>query len=71
MPANRVSPQQIIDWCDNPVTLAALKESKAALVEILQTPPVDCLCHGDPQTTQENLIGLDARGHSWLTFTDV
>ena len=71
MPANRVSQKQIEEWTENPVTLAALKESKAALIEILETPSVDCLCHGDPQQTQENLVGLDARGHSWLTFTDV
>lgn len=52
----KVSDKQILEWTENPVTLALKKEAELELENIRTAPLSDNLCRGDAQRTQENLI---------------
>jgi len=67
----RVSNQQRTEWTENPVTTELLDLSTAELKKILETPILDCLCHGEPDKTHESVVNLEARGFAWLTLIDV
>ena len=71
MPANRVSPKQIVDWAENPTTEAALSEVKVKLESLLNDPVLDYLSHGNPQITQEALVRKDEEGRMWLVLMQV
>lgn len=53
--------QQVEDWVESPVTEAILELCKKEVEEIRGRSATDCLFYGEPQKTQENLIGLEAR----------
>ena len=74
MPASklqRVSNEQITEWVENPVTIKAKEEVEAEIARILDTPAVECLYHGEPQRTQENLVELETKAWAWKTLLDV
>ena len=71
MLANRVSPKQIEDWAENQTTIAALKEAKRKLENLLNDPVLDYLCHGNPQLTQEALVRKDEEGRMWLALMQI
>jgi len=66
-----LSQKQIEEWTENPVTLAALEESKDKLEGVLTDPVLDYLCVGNPQVTQENLVRKDEEGRMWLTIMQI
>ena len=61
----QVSEKQVLEWTENPVTIALAELCKAELSRIEETPTIDCLVDGDPQRTQENLIDLRTRWQDW------
>ena len=65
---SNVSPEQRLEWVENPVTLKALELAQEELKDILDTPIIDCLFHGDPNKTQENIVNLEARASAWETL---
>ena len=66
----KVSKQQRTEWTENPVTTELRKLSETELKKILETPILDCLCHGEPDKTHESVVNLEARGFAWLTLID-
>ncbi len=68
MPASksqRVSQKQILEWTENPVTLALLDKVSGELQNIMNTPAGECLVRGTPDQTHENLVRLEASAHAW------
>ena len=68
MPASksqRVSQKQILEWTENPVTLALVDKVSIELRKIMDTPAGECLVHGNPNHTHENLVNLETRAHAW------
>jgi hypothetical protein len=61
----QISEKQVLEWTENPVTIALAELCKAELSLIDQTPRTDCLVYGDPQKSHENLIELDTRTVCW------
>ena len=70
MQANRVSPQQIEDWSENPTTVELLKLVQEEIEGIQETSVTDCFFPGEPQKTQENLIELEARLSAWRLMAE-
>ncbi len=68
MPSQRVSQKQVEEWTVNPVTLALRDKVELELQDIMDEPAGDCLVHGDPNKTQENLVKLETRAHSWASI---
>ena len=66
-----VSKQQRTEWTENPVTIELLGLSESELKKILETPILDCLCHGEPDKTHESVVNMEARGFAWLALIDV
>jgi hypothetical protein len=64
----RVSPNQINEWTENPVTLKLLELVNEELTEIVSTPPAQCLHYGDPNKTQESLIMQDVKAFTFATI---
>jgi len=68
MPASksqRVSPKQVTEWTENPVTIALKDKVAIELQRIMDTPAGECLVHGRPNQTHENLVDLETRAHTW------
>jgi len=68
MPASksqRVSPQQINEWTENPVTLALLEKVSGELQDIMATPAGECLTYGEPNHTHEKLVRLESSARAW------
>ena len=68
MPASksqRVSPDQVTEWTENPVTLSLLDKVSTELQEIMNTPAGACLVRGTPDQTHENLVRLEASAQAW------
>ncbi len=61
----QVSEAQVLEWTENPVTIALAELCKNELELTEQTPINDNLVYGDPQKTHENLIDLDTRITCW------
>ena len=61
----RVSPAQVTEWTENPVTLALKGLVSAELRRIMDTPVGDCLVHGEPNQSHENLVDLESRAWAW------
>ena len=54
----KVSDKQIVEWRENPVTLALKELCESKQKEIENEPISDVLVFGNPQLTQENLIKI-------------
>jgi hypothetical protein len=63
----RVSPKQVEEWTENPVTLKLLELVNTELIEIVSTPSADCLHYGDPNKTHESLITQDVKAYTFAT----
>ena len=64
----QITPKQIEDWSESPVTEALLEKCKEELEDIRTTTVTDCLLRGEPQKTQENIIELEARENVWASW---
>lgn len=74
MPASksqRVSPQQISEWAENPVTLALFNKFKKTLTSSIATPVADVLFFGEPHKTHEEIVKLDTACRVWLEFIEI
>ena len=68
MPASksqRVSPKQVTEWTENPVTIALLEKVSGELQDIMNTPAGECLSYGQPNLTHEKLVRLEASAQAW------
>lgn len=67
----KVTPEQIQDWTENPVTefLSALVEDE--LQDIIETPVSECYYPGEPFKTQDNVSDLNTRHVVWQVFSDL
>ena len=63
--SQRVSPKQIEEWTENPVTIALLDKVSGELQNIMNTPAGECLVRGTPDQTHENLVRLEASAQAW------
>ena len=70
-PRKPPSRQQIEDWKESPVTEALLAEFEDELVDIRDRSATDCLVYGEPQKTQENIVGLEAREHVFANLVAI
>ena len=68
---NRVKPEQISEWAENPTTEYLLELCKEEIAAIESTPNADCLVPGEPQKTQDNLVDLNTRRYVWDTFREI
>jgi len=66
-----VTPEQIKEWTENPVTINAKFLVEEELKKVLNTPVLDVLVYGEPDKTHENVVGLETRGHTWLSLHEV
>lgn len=66
-----LSQDQVLEWAENPVTLALLELICDEIDRIEATPVINCLAPGEPQKTQDNLIDLTARAYTWDTIREV
>ena len=66
-----VSKKQRAEWTENPVRLELLKLAQAELTRIVETSCVDCLAHGEPNKTHENIVELEARAKAWYSLIEV
>lgn len=69
--SQRVSPKQVEEWTENPVTLALLGEVIGTLESSIKTPVADVLFFGDPHKTHEAVVQLDTSGRVWLEFIEI
>ena len=67
----QISKEQIQDWSENPVTEYLAELVQSDLEEIQDTPVSSALFHGEPQKTQENLIGLEEREMAWAIMGEI
>ena len=61
----RVSQKQILEWVENPVTLALRGKVAGELQKIMDRPAGECLVYGKPNETHEALVRLEASAHAW------
>ena len=59
------SREQIVEWTENPVTIALKEQAALELEEIQKTSPTDCLFPGKPHKSHENLVELEVRERIW------
>jgi hypothetical protein len=57
----QITEEQLSEWTENPVTIALGTLAKAERDRIKDTPIQDCLVHGEPNKTQDNLTELETR----------
>lgn len=63
--SNQVSKQQIIEWIENPVTIAFKHIAKYERDELMNNRGVDAYHPFEPQKTQEILAGLNGAVDTW------
>lgn len=63
-----ISRQQIKEWIDNPVTKTLLQLCDTEYQNVLNVPVADCLCRGDPQRTQEQVLENATKLLEWEKF---
>jgi len=68
---SRINEKQRTEWTENPVTIKLRELVEKELKQVLETPILDGLVHGEPQKTQDNLVSLEERGLMWITLTDL
>lgn len=56
---------------ENPVTEELLRAVIEEIEGVNETPISDCLVHGHPELTQENVIDLDTRRYTWDIFREI
>lgn len=56
---------------ENPVTEELLRAVSEEIDAIHETPVSDCLVHGQPELTQDNLVELDTRRYTWEIFKEI
>ena len=66
-----VSKEQILEWIDNPVTIAAWTLANWECDRVLNTPVVDRLYRGNPQKTQEQLVEDAEKVVNWTAFVNI
>ena len=64
----QVSEAQVLEWTENPVTIALAELSKEELKLVRETPTTHCISYGKPTESHENLIELDTRGACWAEW---
>lgn len=60
-----------MEWVENPVTEELLRAVNEEIGVLLETPISDCLVHGQPELTQDNLVDLDTRRYTWEIFKEI
>ena len=68
---SKVSKQQIKEWRDNPVTVALWSLCNWECDAIENRSAINSICPGDPQKTQEQLIGISTRLKEWTAFVNI
>jgi len=61
----RISEEQVLEWTENPVTVALTELCRHELHLTEATPTNECIVYGEPHKSHENLIELDARAACW------
>jgi hypothetical protein len=67
----KINEQQVIDWTENPVTLALRELCERELEAIMSVPPSEYLIRDEPQRTQENVIENTTKQQEWETFIEL
>ena len=60
-----ITPEQIVDWTENPTTIALKELIDSELDAIKDTAVTNCLVVGSPIKSHENLIELEVRERAW------
>ena len=71
MPVNkllRVSPQQVSEWIENPVTLALKEFCRNEIEETIRLKGLDAFAPFQPERTQEILANLNGMRDAWETI---
>ncbi len=63
--------EQVIEWVENPVTVALHELIVEELTAIRETPVTDCLIAGSPSRSHENLVEIEARERVWETLEEI
>jgi hypothetical protein len=66
-----ISKDQILEWVDNPVTLALKELCSQEYNNALSVLVSDCLCRGEPQKTQEQVLENNTKILEWETFVSL
>ena len=66
----QVSKQQIVEWIENPVTIAFREYAKYELENTIAAKGMDAFCPFEPQKTQEILANLNGAADAWRTIED-
>lgn len=61
----QVSKEQVLEWLENPVTLAFKYFAQLSIEEIEGSRGLDVYIKGDPQATQENMAQLNGEYVVW------
>lgn len=62
---NKVSRQQLIEWIENPVTIAFREYAKYERANTIAAKGMEAFCPFDPQRTQEILANLNGADDAW------
>jgi len=65
-----VTRKQVLDWIENPVTLAFRENAKLELSETIQAKGLDAYHAFQPEKTQEVLAGLNGAEEVWQMIVE-
>ena len=68
--SQRVSPQQINEWLEGPVTQAFKATCESQLEQVIDDGGLNAYQANDPQATQERLAFLTGSGQTWQYIID-
>ncbi len=64
----QVSKQQIVEWIENPVTIAFRAYAKYERQTTIASKGLDAFCEFNPQRTHEILANLNGADDAWETI---
>jgi len=67
----RVTKEQVIEWFDNPVTIAVKEAAEQERKELATVRSIDAFAPFEPQRTQEIMSALNAAVDTWDEVIEV